>query len=77
MFWAVSPPPVTSVKMRVIHQVLAPGVKNGSDTQFGLEAFLAELQEKRGAGSLKSKAVERGWILQSQWAQTAGSVKTQ
>ncbi len=40
--------------MRVIHQVLAPGVKNGSDTQFGLEAFLAELQE-RGAGSLKSK----------------------
>jgi hypothetical protein len=52
----------------MVHQVLAPSVENGRDTQFGLETFLAKLQE-RGAGSLEEQSVERGWILQSQWAQ--------
>src|SRR6267154_828381 len=57
-----------AMQVRMIHQVLAPGVKDGAQAQFGLKAFLAELQE-RGAGALKEQLVEGSRVLQNQQAQ--------
>ena len=55
----------------MVHEVLAPGVEDGGEAQLGLEALLAELEE-RGAGTLKEQAVERGWVLEEERAQGGG-----
>src|SRR5260221_6289342 len=57
-----------TMQMGMIHQILAPGVKDGGEAQLGLKAYLAELQE-RGAGALKEQLVEGGQVLQNQRAQ--------
>ena len=54
--------------MGMVHEVLAPGMEDGGDAQLGAKALLTKLQ-KRGAGAVEEQLVERGWILQSQWAQ--------
>jgi hypothetical protein len=55
----------------MVHEVLSPGVEDGREAQLGLKALLAEL-EKGGAGALKEKAVERGWVLEDEGAQGGG-----
>ena len=46
-------------------------MEDGGEAQLGLEALPAELEE-RGAGALKEQAVERGWVLEDEWAQGGG-----
>ena len=57
-----------AMEVGMVHEVLPPGVEDGRQTQLGLEAFLAELEEG-GAGALKEQAVERGWVLEDERAQ--------
>ena len=57
-----------AMEVGMVHEVLAPGVEDGREAQFGLEALLAELEE-RGAGALKEQAVERGRVLEDERAQ--------
>src|SRR5665811_2640348 len=57
-----------AVEVGMVHEVLAPGVEDGREAQLGLEALLAELEE-RGAGALKEQTVERGLVLEDERAQ--------
>ena len=57
-----------AMEVGMVHEVLAPGVEDGGEAQLGLEALLAELEE-RGAGALKEQAVERGLVLEDERAQ--------
>ena len=57
-----------TVQVRMIHEVLAPGVEDGGDTQFSLEALLAELQQC-GAGAVEQCLIEGALILQGERAQ--------
>ena len=57
-----------AMEVGMVHEVLAPGVEDGGEAQLGLEALLAELEE-RGAGALKEQAVERGLVLEEERAQ--------
>src|SRR5260221_11678215 len=57
-----------AVQVRMVHKVLAPGVEDGGDTQFSLEALLAKLQQC-GAGAGEQCLVEGALILQDQRAQ--------
>ena len=56
------------MQMRMVHEVLAPGVEDGREAQLGLETLLAELEQGR-AGSVQEQAINRRWVLQSQWPQ--------
>jgi hypothetical protein len=56
------------MEVGMVHEVLAPGVEDGGEAQLGLEALLAELEE-RGAGRLEEQLVEGGRVLQGQGAQ--------
>ena len=55
----------------MVHEVLAPGMEDGREADLGLEALLAELEE-RGAGAPKEQAIERGLILEDERAQGGG-----
>jgi hypothetical protein len=59
------------MEVGMVHEVLAPGVEDGGEAQLGLEALLAELEE-RGAGALKEQAIERGLVLEEERAQGGG-----
>jgi hypothetical protein len=60
-----------AVEVGMVHEVLAPGVEDGREAQFGLEALPAEL-EQCSAGALKEQAVERGLVLEDERAQGGG-----
>ena len=57
-----------AMQVRVVHEVLAPGVEDGGEAQLGAEPLLAKLQE-RGTGALEEQAVEGGWVLEGHGAQ--------
>jgi hypothetical protein len=59
------------MEVGMVHEVLAPGVEDSREAQFGLEALLAELEE-RGAGAFKEQAIERGLVLEDERAQGGG-----
>src|SRR6266566_6859821 len=56
------------MKMGMVHEVLAPGVKNGRQAQLGSETLLPKEQE-RGTGAIQKQSVESSGILQGQETQ--------
>jgi hypothetical protein len=60
-----------AMEVGMVHEVLSPGVEDGRETQLGLEALPAELEEG-GAGALKEQAIERGLVLEDERAQGGG-----
>jgi len=56
-----------AVEVRMVHEVLAPGMKDGDEAQLGVEALLSEVEERR-AGGVEEQAVEGLRVLQRQGA---------
>ena len=57
-----------AMQMRMVHEVLAPGVEDGREAQLSSETLLAELDQGR-AGTVQEQAVKLRWVLQSQRSQ--------